>query len=400
MDPDRSTETWRSHILRQLKHRDLSQTSMFQDLIRFYTQLLEKTSLTKAVLSSSNRRDGADSSSSLSSLQEQTTWMKKSTGELAYQVVELQQKIQIKTCFLQDQQDSLQVETRRLGGVSDACQTLQKQVDHFNLENRKLKEDYDSLLERQRWAESKLREQKVQEEEMLEKMLQLKNQAAARMNNQNERRSRARQATLQKDLQTAARSKVTIDSSSSAPSSRSTSPKPELHASRGRGQTRLFRKRRGHSVSSLHEDLLYPVGFCVSARVPARSLQVLEAHEQGINAVRFSFSSDLLATGGTDRIVKLWELRAGSLTHRTTLDGSTEGITCIEFDPMGQKVLAASYDRSALLWRVDDSVPKVTLTGHSRKVTAAKFTRVSNQVVTGSLDRTVRLWDLQRTACS
>uniref|UniRef100_A0A8C6KE19 Eukaryotic translation initiation factor 4H n=1 Tax=Nothobranchius furzeri TaxID=105023 RepID=A0A8C6KE19_NOTFU len=168
---------------------------------------------------------------------------------------------------------------------------------------------------------------------------------------------------------------------------------------RGRGQTRLFRKRRGHSVSSLKEDLLYPVGFCVSARVPARSLQVLEAHEQGINAVRFSFSSDLLATGGTDRIVKLWELRAGSLTHRTTLDGSTEGITCIEFDPMGQKVLAASYDRSALLWRVDDSVPKVALTGHSRKVTAAKFTRVSNQVVTGSLDRTVRLWDLQRTAC-
>ncbi|XP_015806347.1 protein Atg16l2 isoform X2 [Nothobranchius furzeri] len=400
MDPARrSTETWRSHILRQLKHRDLSQTSMFQDLIRFYTQLLEKTSLTKAVLSSSNRRDCADSSSSLSSLQEQTSWMKKSTGELAYQVVELQQKIQIKTCFLQDQQDSLQVEKRRLGGVSDACQTLQKQVDHFNLENRKLKEDYDSLLERQRWAESKLREQKVQEEEMLEKMLQLKNQAAARMNNRNERRSRARQATLQKDLQTAARSKVTIDSSSSAPSSRSTSPKPELHVSRGRGQTRLFRKRRGHSVSSLKEDLLYPVGFCVSARVPARSLQVLEAHEQGINAVRFSFSSDLLATGGTDRIVKLWELRAGSLTHRTTLDGSTEGITCIEFDPMGQKVLAASYDRSALLWRVDDSVPKVALTGHSRKVTAAKFTRVSNQVVTGSLDRTVRLWDLQRTAC-
>uniref|UniRef100_A0A1A7XYG8 Autophagy related 16-like 2 n=1 Tax=Iconisemion striatum TaxID=60296 RepID=A0A1A7XYG8_9TELE len=296
MDPDlssRSVETWRSHIIQQLKHRDISQTTRFQDLIRFYTQVLEKTSLTKSVLSSSNRRDCADSSSSLSSLQEQTTRVKKITGELAYQVVELQQHIQIKTCFLQDQQASLQVEKSRLGGASDVRQMLQKQVDHFNLENRKLKEDYDTLLERQRWAESKLREEKVQEEEMLEKMLHLKNQAAARMNNRNERRSRARQATLQKDLQMAARSKVTIDSSSSAPTSRSTSPKAELQESREGGQTRLFRsasmasprmfssfrelfgKRRGHSVTSLEEDLLYPVGFCVSARVPARALQEL-----------------------------------------------------------------------------------------------------------------------------
>lgn len=84
-----------------------------------------------------------------------------------------------------------------------------------------------------------------------------------------------------------------------------------------------------------------------------------EAHEQGINAARFSSNSALLATGGTDRVIKLWDVRAGmqlssqllfsfvdiccvltsammssgSLAHRVTLDGSTEGITCVEFDP-------------------------------------------------------------------
>uniref|UniRef100_M4AIP1 ATG16 autophagy related 16-like 2 (S. cerevisiae) n=1 Tax=Xiphophorus maculatus TaxID=8083 RepID=M4AIP1_XIPMA len=149
----------------------------------------------------------------------------------------------------------------------------------------------------------------------------------------------------------------------------------------------------------MEEDLLFPVGICLSARVPVRPLQVLEAHEQGINAVRFSFGSDLLATGGTDRVIKLWDVRAGSLTHRATLDGSTEGITCVEFDHMGRRILAASHNKSALLWRLDDSAPKVTLTGHSRKVTAARFTCVPHQVVTGSTDRTVRLWDLNRAAC-
>lgn len=141
-----------------------------------------------------------------------------------------------------------------------------------------------------------------------------------------------------------------------------------------------------------------------------------EAHEQGINVVKFSATSDLLATGGTDRVVKLWDVRAGSsaflhshdavtrhcvlitwlmtsspgsLTHRATLTGSTEGITCVDFSTTvspslgwaGQSwaeldsglvtvtcvccvqacwVIGASYDRSAQLWQRDESVPKVT----------------------------------------
>lgn len=97
----------------------------------------------------------------------------------------------------------------------------------------------------------------------------------------------------------------------------------------------------------------------------------------------------------------------------------------------GWKVLAASYDKSALLWQRDEPVPKVTtclsvlcglvrilgdlcvllcltcashlsqltLTGHRRKVTAARFGALPHQVVTGSADRTIRWWDLHRAAC-
>ncbi|XP_042269841.1 protein Atg16l2 isoform X4 [Thunnus maccoyii] len=379
------------------------------------TQLLQRTCLTKGILSCSVRQPSCDSSSSsISSLLLQNDQLKKTTGELAYQLLELQQQIQIKQCVLEEQRARLGEEERRLAGAFDVRQELQGRVERVQEENGALKTEYDALLERQRRAESSLREEKVKEGHLLEDMIHLKQQAAARMNSRNERRSRAREANLRKELQTAARSKVTIDSSSSAPTSRSTSPKNE---STERQHTRLFRsasatsprilksikelfdrKRRGHSVCSLEEDLLCPVGICLSARVPVRALQVLEAHEQGINAVRFSRSSDLLATGGTDRVIKLWEVRAGLLTHRATLDGSTEGITCVEFDPTGLRILAASYDKSALLWRLDDSVPKLTLTGHSRKVTAARFSGL-HQVVTGSADRTIRLWDLQRAAC-
>ncbi|XP_063349847.1 protein Atg16l2 isoform X1 [Pelmatolapia mariae] len=427
----RSAESWKGHIIRELKHRDLSQHAMFQDLIRFYTQLLEKTSLTKGLLSSSARRPPAGSTP-LSSLLQQSIQLKKTTGELAYQVVELQQQIKIKDGFLEEQHARLLQERRCLSRVSDAHQELQAQVEQVQGQNTALKVEYDALLERQRAAEGKLRQETVRGEELLAKVMKRKNQAAARMNSHNERRSRAREATLL----AAARSKVNLDrsavhplsstspssgfsNSSSAPSSRSTSPKNEKQdASTERKPMRLVRsasvtspriltsikelfdrKRRGHSVCSQEEDLVSPVRICVSARVPARALQVLDAHEQDINAVRFSSSSDLLATGGTDKVIKLWEVRAGLLTHRGTLDGSTEGITCIEFDPMGFRILAASYSKAAMLWQLGDSVPKVTLTGHSRKVTAARFSSILHQVVTGSADGTIRLWDLRRAAC-
>ncbi|XP_026228027.1 autophagy-related protein 16-2 isoform X2 [Anabas testudineus] len=414
----RSAETWKRHVVRQLKNRDLRQHTMFQDLIRFYTQLLEKNSLAKGILSSSTRCSSSDSSSSISSLLHQNDQLKKTTGELAYQVVELQQQIKIKECVLEERHARLVEEQCRLVGVFGVRQELQQQVEQVQKKNRVLKMEYDALLERQRGAETRLREAEDKGGHLLEDMIHLKQQAADRMNSLNERKSRARALKLQRDLQTTVTSKVPIDSCSSAPASRSTSPKNEERGeSTERRRTRLFRsasasspriltsirklfeKRRGRSVCSLEEDLMGPVGVCLAARVPVRALQVLEAHEQGINAVTFSPSSDLLATGGTDRVIKLWEVRAGSMTHRATLDGSTEGITCIEFDPTGSRVLAASYDKSALLWQLDNSVPKLTLTGHSRKVTAARFSSSIHRVVTGSADRTIRLWDLQRAAC-
>ncbi|KAG8001708.1 Autophagy-related protein 16-2 [Nibea albiflora] len=402
---------WKRDIVRQLKHRDQNQHAMFTDLIRFSfhnkrspqevmmlesgvddeassrqkkfwfwvslrdldtasqsaceqretssrspvvsvspgdTHLLDKTSLAKGILSCSARRPSADSSS-ITTLLHRNNQLKKTTGELAYQVVELQQKIKIKECFLEEQHARLSEDERRAGAASDARQELQQRVEQVQGENGALKMEYDALLERQRGAETRLREENLRGGHLLEEIMHMKKQAATRMNSRNERKS--------------------------------------------------SRKRRGHSVCSLEEDLMTPVGICLYARVPVRACQVLEAHEQGINAVRFSSSSDLLATGGTDRVIKLWEVRSGSLTHRATLDGSTEGITCVEFDATCRRILAASYDKSALLWRLDDPVPKLTLTGHSRKVTAARFSSFPHQVVTGSADRTIRLWDLQRAAC-
>ncbi|XP_068441891.1 protein Atg16l2 [Clinocottus analis] len=308
------TEAWKRHVVAALKRRDREQHARFQDLVCFYSRLLDRTGLTDGILSCSVRHPDSSCSS-----------LKKTTGDMALQVLELQQQIKTKECVLEDQQSRLMEAGRQLAGALDAGRALRRQVELVQEQNAALKLKYDERLRLLRREEAELRGEELRGQRLLRDLIQHKQQAAAHMNHRNQRRSRAQKAELQKELQTAARSKVTVDS---APASRSTSPKPEDQQESG-GQTRLFRslsastprvlssfrelfqRRRGHSSCSLEEDLMFPVRVSLSARVPVRALQVLEAHEQGINAVRFSSSSPLLATGGTDRVVKLWDVQAG-----------------------------------------------------------------------------------------
>ncbi|XP_076833513.1 ATG16 autophagy related 16-like 2 [Brachyhypopomus gauderio] len=420
------TEAWKRHIIRQLKYRDKAQKTLFQDLIRSYLSLLErctqKAFITKGLLSVTRPLLHPSSEDSPSSL-------KRATGELAYQVVELQHEIKIKETCLEKQHARLRECQNDLGAVQLEHGRLQASVADVEEGNRLLKSKYDLLLERHQHTEQAYRKEELSGSELLEDMIRWKQQAAERMNSRNERRVRAREAGRNKHPEAASSKTFNFDEelqSASSPSSSSTSSSPsspsflrsESNERVERVQGRLFRsasatsprflgsikglferKRRGSSICNLEEHISSPLGICLAARVPTKAVHLLDAHELGINAVRFSPRSNLLATGGTDRVIKLWDIAAGMLHYRGTLDGSNEGITSIEFDSTGTRILAASYDNSALFWRLDDFVPKFTLTGHSRKVTAARFKSHLKQVVTGSADRTVKIWDLQRAAC-
>ncbi|XP_053736339.1 protein Atg16l2-like isoform X2 [Synchiropus splendidus] len=372
---ERGAGAWRSHVVHQLKLRDAAQRDTFRDLIRFYTGLLERSALTNGRASSWR----ASAQSSASSLLVQKQQLTKTTGDLAFQVVQMQRSVRSKERLVEEQRDRLQRQQLQLDAAAASRLQLQRRVHLLQQLNLSLKSQYDVLLQCRRQTESSLQQQKVRAAPPLQ-----------HVGGDPPARSPGSQLFAgpmpQSPGPVAEPDHPCLVRSASARSSRFLLTLREL-----------FRKRRGHSLSSLDQDLWRPLPGGL-ARVPARALHVLEAHEQGINAVRFCAGSAMLATGGTDRVVRVWEVSAGWLSHRRTLEGSTDGITCVDFDPAGWRVLAASYDKSALLWRLDDSAPQLTLTGHSRKVTSARFSSL-HQVATGSADGTVRLWDLHRAAC-
>lgn len=161
----------------------------------------------------------------------------------------------------------------------------------------------------------------------------------------------------------------------------------------------LSRRRSANSFSTSPESSEAPSGVCAEVRVPTTALHVFEAHDGEVNAVRFSPGSRLLATGGMDRRVKLWEVVAGHCEPKGALTGSNAGITSIEFDSAGSYLLAASNDFASRIWTVDDYRLRHTLTGHSGKVLSARFLLDNARIVSGSYDRTLKLWDLRSKVC-
>ncbi|XP_014395858.1 PREDICTED: autophagy-related protein 16-2, partial [Myotis brandtii] len=256
--------------------------------------------------------------------------------------------------------------------------------------------------------------------------------AAAERNLRNERRERAKQALVSQELKKAAKRTVSISENPDT-SGNGTREKAEmtltlpaepefLESEAGEKLKRPFRsasatsltlsrcvdvvkgllhfKKRGHSIGGPSVQQYQRIPVCVAARLPTWAQDVLDAHLSEINAVRFGPNSSLLATGGADRLIHLWNVVGGRLEANQTLEGAGSSITSVDFDPSGSQVLAATYSQAAQLWKVGEAQSKETLSGHTDKVTAAKFKLTRHQAVTGSRDRTVKEWDLDRAYCS
>jgi WD40 repeat protein len=79
---------------------------------------------------------------------------------------------------------------------------------------------------------------------------------------------------------------------------------------------------------------------------------VLEGHTEDVNAVAFAPRAGLLASGGTEPAIRLWDVSTGK--PRGFLKSHTKSVTSLAFSPDGKTLLSGSRDHTAGLW---DMVP-------------------------------------------
>ena len=128
--------------------------------------------------------------------------------------------------------------------------------------------------------------------------------------------------------------------------------------------------------------------------------RVLAGHADAVFALEFSRDGKLLASAGTDRAARVWDVASGQCRH--VLAGHRDIIADVAFSPDGRSLATACRDGTApdgtpregtaRIWSLDDGKTTAVLAGHQDDVGAIAWSPDGRTVATGSDDASIRLW--------
>ncbi|XP_018399660.1 PREDICTED: autophagy-related protein 16-1-like [Cyphomyrmex costatus] len=326
----REDVNWRKDLILQLRERNRSQTNCFADLISLHNRLFENANTLRnsnmqlTIANETLRREAAnggigiggnpDLEARLLKQAEELAMLHKRKGEHTQQIVDLNNKLQGMTKELQTKEASLAESSEANTNLRlDITKCLAREKDLEGV-NQMLKDEHQALQLAFASLEEKLRKTQEENRQLIERLIKYKARDAEKMNEENDNFLRKRQAKMQKELEDAARD------------TRPVSP------------DRL----------SLKEVAGLPTA------VPTKVSVTFSAHEGEVFAVKWSPTDRILATGGTDRKVKLWSINKGTSENKGILVGSNAGVMSVDFDSTGTLILGASNDYASRVWTVND----------------------------------------------
>ncbi|WP_182923393.1 WD40 domain-containing protein [Pedobacter planticolens] len=121
-------------------------------------------------------------------------------------------------------------------------------------------------------------------------------------------------------------------------------------------------------------------------------------HKDGIEEIAFSPDGKLLATTASDATVKIWETSSGKLI--TNFKGDILGFSTVEFSKDGKDVLTADGSGTLYIWSLLTKKLKLkiqlersySIYGESRSGDFARYTYDGNKIITNTQDSTIAIY--------
>ncbi|MFI5534521.1 NB-ARC domain-containing protein [Kitasatospora sp. NPDC051853] len=110
--------------------------------------------------------------------------------------------------------------------------------------------------------------------------------------------------------------------------------------------------------------------------------------------VSVSTEAKIVASGGEDGAVRLWDLETRQLLR--TFRGHVGWVFATALSPDGSVVASAGDDGLIRMWRTDSGAAVGVLAGHSRRIRSLAFTADRQLLVSGAEDGAVCVWDAER----
>jgi WD40 repeat protein/tRNA A-37 threonylcarbamoyl transferase component Bud32 len=119
------------------------------------------------------------------------------------------------------------------------------------------------------------------------------------------------------------------------------------------------------------------------------------ASKQVVHPV-FSPDGKLIASGGWDKSIKIWDAATGS--ERMDLTGHEGAVWCVAFSPDGQRLASASADKTVKIWDVQSGREWRTLGGHDREVCHVTFSPDGKRIASADYGPATKIWDTETGA--
>ncbi|XP_046844999.1 F-box/WD repeat-containing protein 7-like [Xenia sp. Carnegie-2017] len=175
----------------------------------------------------------------------------------------------------------------------------------------------------------------------------------------------------------------------------------ELQTNWTRGRC-TFKELSGHSkrvlsVSS-YENLVASGGYDKTIKIwdsrTGTLIQSLTGHSKGVWCLNF-LSKTLLISGSHDASIRVWNLRTGMcvrllLSHRGPV---------WNLQRKDEILVSGSGDKTAKVWNIRKCQLLQTLIGHNASVLCVDIDNENRRVFTGSGDQMIRMWDMQTGTC-